>query len=150
MKRFIFFTFCIFVASVLIAQSAKQTQVPDPPDENKEKIELNTDAVKGDDDALKDSDKLEIPLTGIIDKWNVYPNPADDHIFVEYTITDIKDLQISIVNHIGQIVIHEKVKIKDNGAKKQRLDISKLQPGIYFINIKAQNSKQLTKRLVIR
>jgi hypothetical protein len=58
----------------------------------------------------------------------VYPDPANDKIPVrlsEYT----KDLQISLINTLGQILLH---------SGSNTINVSKIQPGIYFLKIRTE------------
>jgi len=80
----------------------------------------------------------------------VFPNPADDHVMVEFDITPNVAATISIVNQVGQFVISRNVTNTLYGSVSERIDISALPPGIYFANVNCNCGKQLTNKFVIR
>lgn len=72
---------------------------------------------------------------------NIYPNPAKEEITVE--TTGLKAKSLIIVNVIGNIVLQ----LQYDGTK-QPIDISKLNPGVYFVNIMGDNFKNTTRIVV--
>ena len=88
-------------------------------------ITLNTLGVE---DALLDND------------LSIYPNPASDFITIKLKNSDKKKVQI--YNIVGQLV--EEVSISNN----QKLDISKLSSGVYFVSI--NNNKSYTDKFIKR
>jgi hypothetical protein len=71
---------------------------------------------------------------------NVYPNPANDNVNVELNIPQSENLNISIVNNMGQVVDNYSMG-NVSGSQNYKLDISKLSSGIYFINIQIGDKK---------
>ncbi|MEJ6777519.1 MAG: T9SS type A sorting domain-containing protein [Crocinitomicaceae bacterium] len=64
----------------------------------------------------------------MIGKINLYPNPVKDFLFIN-GIADIIDLNsIEIVSAVGKSVL--KIEIA-----KEEINVSKLAPGFYFLNI---------------
>ena len=84
--------------------------------------------------------------TGIFETANsqidlvMYPNPATSELFINSTSIDTK--HILIMNITGQIV----AEYTDN-AKQVRLDISELKQGLYFIQVRENNTVS-TKKLM--
>ena len=64
---------------------------------------------------------------------NVYPNPAHNFIHLLFAKDESK-MQLQIINLSGQL-IQEKVLEKIIAGADNKLDISQLSPGIYFINL---------------
>jgi hypothetical protein len=65
----------------------------------------------------------------------IYPNPAKDFIYLnEYVRT------YSISNLNGEIIQ------KDNNLKSPRIDISKLENGVYFLSFKNKNIKFIVSK----
>ncbi len=89
-----------------------------------------------------------------IEDMSISPNPATKNnsisVLAELDIEDTPiDVQLNIVNIQGQIVktLHfNKVK---NEVFKQKIDITNIESGLYFVNIKATNGFNLIKKLVI-
>ena len=73
-------------------------------------------------------------------KINVYPNPMQKIVTVSYN--NIKINQISIANTIGQIIYLNEI-INENIFEK--VDISELEKGVYFIKINTDNGNIVKK-----
>jgi hypothetical protein len=81
-----------------------------------------------------------------VNNLNVYPNPADDQVTVEYTSAG-NDATLSIYNLVGQEVIYRNLNSMDNTLT---IDVSDLSEGIYFYAVKEGNQVIETKKLVIK
>ncbi len=86
----------------------------------------------------------------IVSRLRVSPNPADDHIMVEFDISPSIGATISIVNQVGQVVINRTAVEHTNGAASERINIGNLPSGIYFAHISCDCGKHLTEKFVIR
>lgn len=76
----------------------------------------------------------------------VYPNPAYHQAFIEFNFEHSTDLNIKIINNIGQVVQEQHFTNLNNGV--ETIDVSKLSAGLYFINI-SDGYKQTTEKIVI-
>jgi hypothetical protein len=63
----------------------------------------------------------------------VYPNPANDFIFVEGTLNGAANMQVNIVNMFGQTVIDKMVHA--DGQFSEKISIANIPTGVYFIEI---------------
>lgn len=63
------------------------------------------------------------------DQFEVFPNPASEKLFVNL-LQNGTDVEISIINNLGQVVRVEKVNAT---REKMELDVTQLPAGIYFI-----------------
>ena len=72
---------------------------------------------------------------------NVYPNPAKGEITIEVTGSTAKSL--SIINVIGNTVLQQQY-----DGTKQSIDISKLNTGVYFVNVLGDKFKNTTRIVV--
>lgn len=59
--------------------------------------------------------------------FHIYPNPTSDFLNIQITAPDFQPSQYQIVNVVGQVVQH--------GKDWQRIDVSGLESGIYFIRL---------------
>ncbi len=75
---------------------------------------------------------------------SVYPNPATDQIFIDFTAFDGDVNQISIVDVQGKLVLQD---IPNNII--QDVDVSRLTAGIYFLSVQTEEGYYNTK-LVVR
>ncbi len=80
-------------------------------------------------------------LTGIADdEFDIYPNPAQDVLYI--VSEEEEEVKIFIYNTSVQIVQHVELK-----AGSEMIDISKLDDGLYLINIKAED-EVFTKKII--
>ncbi len=71
------------------------------------------------------------------DNIKLYPNPADEFIYIE---SDYNELQFQIKDILGKVVINQ-----ESYENKTKIDLSDLQVGIYFITIKSLGNKIVKK-----
>ncbi|MEX2380137.1 MAG: PQQ-dependent sugar dehydrogenase [Vicingaceae bacterium] len=72
-----------------------------------------------------------------------FPNPASDKLSIEFNSNAIVSIQLFAIN--GQEVIREDVK----GLTKINLNTSPLKQGLYFLQLKDENDKRTTHKVVI-
>lgn len=84
------------------------------------------------------------PVTNSI---NIIPNPAHSIITIKFvTDSEEKEKSLQVINSNGVVLIQQKLSdLQENNTKQ--LDVSKLQPGIYTLNIKSNRNLQ-TKQFV--
>ena len=77
------------------------------------------------------------------EKVYLYPNPAHDQVTIQadHPITDV-----SISNIAGQVVCHKLV----NNIRSYTLDVSALDEGLYFVEIKTASSTGIAKLSVVK
>lgn len=73
----------------------------------------------------------------------LYPNPADDMVTIQ---ADLQIISICVRDRIGREVLRK----SDTCQNVLRLPISGLMQGVYFIEIKTENSLQIEKLTVVR
>ena len=76
----------------------------------------------------------------------VYPNPAVDYVTISYDIKGSQDARFRIINVVGQVVMDNTLSADENSS---RLDISRLESGVYFYSLELEGRAVETKRLVI-
>ena len=81
-------------------------------------------------------------------KVNIYPNPASSFTTIGIEIAQSDYFDIQVYDLQGRVVIEE-MNIHVNGYFEKRFDISKLNTGIYFIQILGNNLKE-TRKLIIQ
>jgi len=89
-----------------------------------------------------------------IEDTKLYPNPSSSNqtlIRAELDIEDARiDVKISIMNAQGRLVKIAKIKNVQNEFFENKIDLSNLKRGLYFVNISASNGYSQTKKLVIQ
>jgi len=79
----------------------------------------------------------------------IFPNPASGNAKVNFTIDYPADVNISVLNIMGQKVTEVKKKMEKTGLNQVELDLSTCTPGIYFVNSMVGN-KLYTDKVVIK
>lgn len=74
------------------------------------------------------------PLAGLVSALKLYPNPVLDVLWLEWRREPVHEAAIRLRNAGGQIVM-EDVWANLSGLIKERLPVSTLSPGIYFLEI---------------
>lgn len=77
--------------------------------------------------------------------FEVYPNPAHNSVLVNINLENNKEFSIQIFDITGRCVLKENHK---NSKQTIILDISKLNTGLYFVNIQANNQSNIKKLIV--
>jgi PKD repeat protein len=68
----------------------------------------------------------------------VYPNPAENAFFIE--MKNMNAQQIKLVNTLGQSII-----VRNIQSDIEKLDVSDIKPGVYFLEIKTSKSQYVEK-----
>ena len=84
---------------------------------------------------------ISVEETDVENQISLFPNPADKTISIGVK-GGMEIEEVSISNHLGQVVLKEK-------PVNNFLDVSALQPGVYFLNIISGQSK-IIRKLVIQ
>jgi plastocyanin len=80
-----------------------------------------------------------------LDGLSLYPNPARDVVFLKMNANNASTLNISVYNPLGQKIKEFREEASDN----LRLDLSELNPGLYFMRI-IEGENSVTKRLIVQ
>ena len=75
---------------------------------------------------------------------NMYPNPTDSNLTIDFKIQDIEKLNIKVFNLLGKEVLSKQISKNDTS-----LTVSNLKNGVYFIRITSLTGENsTTKRFV--
>lgn len=92
------------------------------------------------------SDMEDYILTDIT-TLNVYPNPADGHVFIDVNLTSKENGAIEIYDLLGKkVYLHE---FRNLTAESIEADLSELNAGVYFVTLRS-GKDLITKKLMIR
>ncbi len=86
------------------------------------------------------------------DLFTIYPNPADDIIFLSPDIAlakSAKKINISIYDSYGKPVYSSKLPSSQEGLGEVKIDLSNFSEGIYFLRIRDFNNFSSSKKFVI-
>ncbi len=83
----------------------------------------------------------------LISNFELMPNPASINCFVTVNFYEAKNIEISLVNYLGQ-VIKKQTESTTIGENKITIDLSTLKKGLYFVALK-QGENLCTKKLIV-
>ena len=85
-----------------------------------------------------------ISLTNNFDVLNPYPNPAENNIYFQVIVPKSKEINLTIVDNIGQIIDNFNVDA-NAGYNKFIYNLSNLNKGNYVLNVKYDDSEKSVK-----
>ena len=77
---------------------------------------------------------------------SIYPNPTRGLFNVEFATMASEEVEISIVNMVGQVISRDLVTV--NGVYQNQFDLSEAPSGVYFISFKMDEGV-LTERITV-
>jgi hypothetical protein len=125
-----------FMLDNSLIQASAPTKSLLPPDDTAKPLS----GVASNDEKLYTSSQLSVS--------NLYPNPADNYVEIDYTLQDANaDARITIRNVLGLVV--GEYGLVPNGSKLH-IDTSHLSAGVYFYTLSLHSKNVVTKKLLIR
>ena len=88
-------------------------------------------------------------ITDIVNgvSFSIYPNPNDGLLFIDIETNTNKDLQFTLLNQIGSIVLSKAVFVES--TSQTSLDLSQFASGMYYISIKG-NELNYFKKIIVQ
>jgi hypothetical protein len=84
----------------------------------------------------------------VIANLDVYPNPSRDVFNVTFTSEDVQDLEVRLVNIVGEIVYTENLQ-QFVGEYTKSIDLETYTKGVYFLEITTNNGV-VNKKLILQ
>ncbi len=99
-----------------------------------------------------DRDEVVVTITGIeelagITSMNVYPNPSNDVVTIDYTSMINVNMQVRLMDATGRVVLTSN-QPTHSGSNKFQLDLSTVAAGIYNLEFTANGNTATTKLIV--
>jgi photosystem II stability/assembly factor-like uncharacterized protein len=91
---------------------------------------------------------VSIDEPGLSGKLAVYPNPAENTIYLQLLDKQKISLELSITDLVGKTVLKQQIRL-DSGNKTVPVDVSSLREGIYMLRM-SDEENIFTKKLVIK
>jgi hypothetical protein len=79
---------------------------------------------------------------------NLYPNPATDKVTIEYTLAKNQNVEIRLINSMGQQIKRDYNSEGVQGKNVVNLEVTNLPDGIYFAQIYVEGNLATSKRFV--
>ena len=83
-----------------------------------------------------------------IDNLDIYPNPSRDVFNVTFTSDESQDLEVRIINVVGEVVYSENLN-EFTGEYTKQVDLTTYTKGIYFLEI-TTNTGVVNKKLILQ
>jgi hypothetical protein len=83
-----------------------------------------------------------------INNLSVYPNPSRDIFNVSFTSEDAQDLEVRVINVVGEVVYTENLE-QFVGEYTKQVDLATYTKGIYFLEITTNNGV-VNKKLILQ
>lgn len=94
---------------------------------------------------LESSDTAKINIYDL-QKLKLYPNPANDFLYIDYNIVFIKEAKVKIYNSIGAVVYS---KVLEEKSDKLKVPVSELKDGLYFCSLQIDGTLLNTRKVLI-
>ena len=83
-----------------------------------------------------------------IDNLDVYPNPSRDIFNVSFTSEDAQDLEVRVINVVGEVVYTENL-MNFTGEFTKEIDLRRSTKGIYFLRITTE-AGVINKKMILQ
>lgn len=80
---------------------------------------------------------------------NLYPNPADEQIAVDFVLPQSARLSLSVVNALGQVVLTQPPFTAEPGAHQRLVHTGSLPDGLYWLHLLTDGAP-VSKKFVVR
>ncbi|MEQ9261777.1 MAG: T9SS type A sorting domain-containing protein [Owenweeksia sp.] len=84
-----------------------------------------------------------------VSSLDVYPNPAKDEVYINVENLGSDNINISLVNSVGQLVLSSDERISEHG-KVVKLNTSALATGMYVLTVKSDNNSYSQRISVVK
>jgi hypothetical protein len=92
--------------------------------------------------------QIGIEETLNLTKFNIFPNPNNGRFTLSLKTESSENLRLNIQNLLGQVVYAEQLSNVTNLNKE--INLSKLEKGLYLVNILSENRTSSTQKIVIQ
>jgi thiol-disulfide isomerase/thioredoxin len=80
----------------------------------------------------------------------IYPNPAKGSTNLFFNLNNSTNVKLDVTNTLGQIIDKKEFGRLSSGDQSIKYDLSNLQPGMYYFTLTAENSRSITKKLIVQ
>ena len=81
-----------------------------------------------------------------LQKLKLYPNPANDYLFIDYDILFVKEAKLKIYNSIGAVIYSKNLEEKQDNFK---ISVSEYKNGLYFCSLQIDGKLLKTRKILI-
>ena len=77
-------------------------------------------------------------------RFSIYPNPANDMVYIKLKTSDMSDIVMSIYNSLGQ-----RISVNNITSDEFQINVSKYNKGIYYIIIEGKENIQINGKFIV-
>jgi len=96
---------------------------------------------------VKDNAVVGIDENELGNGLNIYPNPTNNQIIVDYNLTETAEANLIVYDAIGKIVANHDMNNQATGQHSVTIDLSHLSNGLYIVNLTV-GSQVISKRII--
>lgn len=89
------------------------------------------------------------PANAILSGMEIMPNPANERVWVNYTLNRSSNVTLSIADLSGRVSYQQDLGHKNPGEYTQQVALTGLRPGLYFVQLKSGN-QSVNGKLIIQ
>jgi len=78
-------------------------------------------------------------------KASIYPNPATDQVYLDFSLPERSEVKIDLFNANGQLAKTLDKAVFDSGNQQKEISLQSLSMGVYWIRITSENDLQTLK-----
>lgn len=109
--------------------------------------------IRGSDGHVINTQNADVPLglsdvNAGIDEFRVFPNPANDIAFVNFSLAEKANVKVMITDAIGRVVAPVSSQAMGSGAHKIQVDLSTIPTGVYNVTLQTEKGN-ISHRLSI-
>ena len=98
--------------------------------------------------AFRTIPQVGIPETGLDGKVSIYPNPADQVVYIRLKDKQSLFAKLSVTDLVGKTVLEKEIQL-DPGNKIITIDVAGMRNGIYLLRL-ADQQDVMTRKLIIK
>lgn len=102
-----------------------------------------------DDINIYDPNSVGLDEIKFVNYIEMYPNPANADVTFKYGMAYSGDVQISVVDMMGRVVVNPVKGYKPAGEQIETIHTRKLSPGVYFVQLQS-GGEQAVRKLVVQ
>lgn len=110
------------------------------------KVSRSSTAFRTDGTTDGEVEELEIPVVFADESFAMFPNPTSDELNIDFFLQEDSDVQVTVFDASGKASVQQNRSVS-KGDNIMQLDLSRLAPGMYFVQVR-NGDEVTTKKLM--
>lgn len=81
--------------------------------------------------------------------FEIIPNPAKHYFNIELFSPDACNIRIELFDNLGDVKINQTFSVQDAGLTQKRIDLTLIEPGLYFVRVSSSEQIIAVKKLMV-